>query len=583
MDVLRKLNRVLSRRQKAQIAGLLVLMLIGAALETVSVSMILPIVAAITQADALEANPAVIALAGMLRAADARSVVLWCLIALTVLYAVKNTYLYFFYAAQSAFVSLNQFLMSQALLQTLLARPYEFFLNANTADLAHAIENDVSNVWQLLGHVTSIMIEGVVSAALFAFLLWLEPGVTLVMTALLGGASLVVLLVIRPAVRAEGQKANLSQRLRAGWLLQMISGVREVRLSGTAAYFQRQYAKCGQIYADANRKRNVLNNLPRLLIETVCVAGLLLYLAVSAGSGRDIGGMLPEISVVILAAVRVMPGANRISGALVSITYLTPSLDRLAERLRGGSPSVPREETALPGAHALTLVREIFMRGITYCYPGSDTEVLREANIRIPAGACVGIVGPSGSGKSTLIGVLLGLLTPSAGTVTCDGTDVSENIVGWRAMIGCIPQSVFLLDGSVRDNVAFGCEHPDDERVWAVLEEARLREHVLKLPGGLDALLGERGCKLSGGQQQRVGIARALYADPQILVFDEATSSLDHETEAEVFAAIERLRGKKTIVVISHRAETLQRCDSVYRVGEGSVAPERMHARELDA
>ncbi|MDD6203290.1 MAG: ATP-binding cassette domain-containing protein, partial [Lachnospiraceae bacterium] len=210
-------------------------------------------------------------------------------------------------------------------------------------------------------------------------------------------------------------------------------------------------------------------------------------------------------------------------------------------------------------------------------YPNSKALIFDHADMTIPIGAAVGIVGTSGAGKTTIVDVMLGLLTLQTGQILADGVDVKTNYEGWLKNIGYIPQTIFMIDSTIRKNVAFGIadEEIDDNRVWEVLKEAQLDEFVRSLPDGLDTGIGERGIRLSGGQRQRIGIARALFEDPEVLVLDEATSALDNDTEAAIMESINRLHGKKTLVIIAHRLQTIEKCDMVFRVENGKIERER--------
>ena len=214
---------------------------------------------------------------------------------------------------------------------------------------------------------------------------------------------------------------------------------------------------------------------------------------------------------------------------------------------------------------------------ITYSYPGSDVKILDKADLKIPVGSSVGIVGTTGAGKSTLVDIMLGLLKPSAGVIRADGVDIRDNYRSFLKNVGYIPQMIFMLDDTIRNNVAFGVapEEQDEARIWEALKEAALDDFVRSLPEGLDTGIGERGIRISGGQRQRIGIARALYDDPEVLILDEATSALDNETENLIMESINRFMGRKTLVIIAHRLQTIEKCDMVFRVGEGRISRER--------
>jgi ABC-type multidrug transport system fused ATPase/permease subunit len=225
----------------------------------------------------------------------------------------------------------------------------------------------------------------------------------------------------------------------------------------------------------------------------------------------------------------------------------------------------------------LELHKSITFEGITYSYPNSDVKILDKADFEIPIGSSIGIVGTTGAGKSTLVDILLGLLKPQAGVIKADGADIKDNYRSFLKNVGYIPQMIFMLDDTIRNNVAFGipASEQSEERIWEALKEAALDDFVRGLPEGLDTGIGERGIRISGGQRQRIGIARALYADPEVLVLDEATSALDNETENLIMESINRFMGRKTLVIIAHRLQTIEKCDMVFRVGDGRIVRER--------
>ena len=333
---------------------------------------------------------------------------------------------------------------------------------------------------------------------------------------------------------------------------------------------------------NAVQKYNLYNSTPRLLIETVAIAGMIGYMLCLMQTGVSIRQVAPSLSVLALAAARLLPSANRINTYTTSIAYFEPFFMNVSDHLQAeihdedmtyDEHVYRRRETV----EKLPLHREISLENISYKYPNTDVYILKEANLKIPVGKSVGIVGTSGAGKTTIVDVMLGLLAPAEGRILADGVEVRAHYKEWLKNIGYIPQTIFMLDSTIRKNVAFGV--PDDEieeeRVWAALKEAQLDTYIRSLPDGLDTSIGERGIRLSGGQRQRIGIARALYEDPEVMVLDEATSALDGETEAAIMESINRLHGKKTLVIIAHRLTTIEKCDLVYRVGEQKAVRER--------
>jgi ABC-type multidrug transport system fused ATPase/permease subunit len=280
--------------------------------------------------------------------------------------------------------------------------------------------------------------------------------------------------------------------------------------------------------------------------------------------------------------MRLLPSANRINNYLTSISYFEPFFmgvsDNLQEEINDRNVNYDAEAyEARKEIKKLPVLKKIELKDIVYKYPNTDVLIFNHADMEIPVGCSVGVVGTSGAGKTTIIDVLLGLLNIQEGSILADGVEVREHYEEWLKNIGYIPQTIFMIDASIRKNVAFGVpdEEIDDNKVWQALKEAQLDEFVRGLPEGLDTGIGERGIRLSGGQRQRIGIARALFEDPEVLVLDEATSALDNETEAAIMDSINRLHGRKTLIIIAHRLQTIEKCDMVYRVENGQIARER--------
>jgi ABC-type multidrug transport system fused ATPase/permease subunit len=300
----------------------------------------------------------------------------------------------------------------------------------------------------------------------------------------------------------------------------------------------------------------------------VCaLAGLVI---VMLATGRPIEALLPILGLFAAAAFRLLPSANRMINSMHTIRYALPAVKIVhGELMLARAPAQPTPPAAsdLRFRDALTLER------VSFQYPGRSDAALREIDIRIPRGACIGFIGGSGAGKSTLIDVILGLHTPTTGRVCADSVDIHKNLRGWQRLIGYVPQTIFLMDDTLRRNVAFGLGDSDidDEAVARAIRAAQLDEFVASLPAGLETTVGERGVRLSGGQLQRIGIARALYHDPEVLVLDEATSALDAATERGVMAAVRSLRGHKTLIIVAHRLSTVEHCDWLYRLEAGRI------------
>ena len=388
----------------------------------------------------------------------------------------------------------------------------------------------------------------------------------------------VIKIVIKPIMKKSGKE---NQDFYSGlfkWISQTVTGIKEVKIGGKENYFIDEYLKCGYGYVNAVQKYSLYNNTPRLLIETICIICMVGYLAAVVIAGGDVATLTPIISVFALAAMRLMPCANRINNQLTNLAYFEPFVLGISDNLQDeiNNPDYVKEFSSKE-VKKLPVEKEIVLKDITYVYPNTEVFIFDKANMTIPVGSAVGIVGSSGAGKTTIVDILLGLLNLRDGKILADGVDVQTQYYGWLKNIGYIPQMIFMLDDTIRKNVAFGIpeEEIDDERVMQALKEAQLDEFVKGLPDGLDTTIGERGIRLSGGQRQRIGIARALYEDPEILILDEATSALDNDTEAAIMESINHFQGKKTLVIIAHRLQTIEKCDMVFRVENAQILRER--------
>jgi ABC-type bacteriocin/lantibiotic exporter with double-glycine peptidase domain len=390
-----------------------------------------------------------------------------------------------------------------------------------------------------------------------------------------GAITLLMMKVLKPKLTELGEKNLKIQSRIAKWRIQAIYGIKDVKVLHRESFFADNYESNGKIGASYSRKYSVINNMPRLLIETIFVSSILCYIIVYILSGNDVTSLVSMIGTLGVAAVRIMPCVNRINTYITDITYFKPCLDYVYENMNINEISRRNNQTLKPvdDTKTMELRDKIELKNIVYAYPNTDKLIFDHANMSVPYGKSVGIMGPSGAGKSTIVDILLGLLTVREGTIECDKVNIFDNYPAWLSQIGYIPQSIYLVDEPIRNNIAFGIgdDEIDDNRIWEVLEEAQLKEFIETLPEGLDTAIGDRGVRLSGGQRQRIGIARALYHNPEILVFDEATSALDNETEAAVMEAINSFHGRKTMVIIAHRLNTIEKCDIIYKVDEGKI------------
>lgn len=587
LKIINKFSCILNKQQKVRVIIIGIMMVIGAFLETLGVGLILPLVTAITTPNFIETNQYARMVCDFFDLHTTRTFMIVVIVAMIFVYVFKNLYLFLEYYVQYRFICNNRFSVQCKLMNVYLRRPYEYFLNAESGEIVRVVTGDTGNTFLLLSSVLAFFTEAVVSAALIITIIVTDPFMAFLLAVVLGGMMLLLGKLIKPVLKRAGLKNQKNTGMMNKWLLQSISGIKEVKVAEKEDYFLEQFSKYGKRAIDSEKKNSVLGTVPRLAIEAFGISAMLAVIAILMWRGREVDTMLPQLSAFAMAAVRLMPSVNRMSAYLNAMSYQEPALDKMLEHLsvaekweneRGGeSGAALRESADGSGERVITLERQVEFSDIIYSYPNAVHPVLEHANMVLPVGKSVGIVGASGSGKTTAIDILLGLLSPQMGQVLVDGVDIQENYSGWLAHLGYIPQMIFMLDDTIRANIAFGMPTKDinDEQVWKALEEAQLKEFVQSLPDGLDTTIGERGVRLSGGQRQRIGIARALYTDPELLIFDEATSALDNETEAAIMESINALHGRKTMVIIAHRLTTIEECDIVYRVENRKIKRER--------
>lgn len=583
LKILKKMNVLLDARQKRAMVALIFMMLIGGVLESLGISMIVPIVTVVMDPAAVQENEllsSVYEAMGMKSNAEFAMFALLAFVAMTV---IKNIYLFFQQKMQLRFVYTNQFATSRRMMINFMQRPYEYYLNADTSVIQRNITSDVNNMYGLILSCLQLFSECIVFVCLVvALFLYSDPMMILMVAALMIVLLFVIKKVLKPIMIRAGQD---NQDFYSGlykWIEQSVMGIKEIKIGCKENYFINEYAKCGEGYVNSVQKYNLFNATPRLLIETVCIAGMVGYFVLIIGQGAQIKDLLPQLSALAVAAMRLLPSANRINNYQTSISYFEPFFmgvsDNLQEEIHDGTVTYdPEAYRKKRNVEKLPVKEEIRLEDITYKYPNTETWIFDHANMEIPVGASVGIVGVTGAGKTTIVDILLGLLQMESGRILADGVNVNENYAGWLKNIGYIPQTIFMIDDSIRKNVAFGVpeEEIDDKKVWRALEEAALDDFVKSLPDGMETGIGERGIRISGGQRQRISIARALYEDPEVLVLDEATSALDNETEAAIMDSINRLHGRKTLIIIAHRLQTIEKCDMVYRVQAGKISRER--------
>lgn len=568
MTIYQKVWQLLTSKFRRKAIILLVLMLIGMLLETLGIGLVIPALALMTQSDLIARYPAVEPVLAFLGYPSHERLVIGGMLIFVGVYAIKAVFLAFLAWQQSSFVYGFQASLSQRIFAGYLRQPYTFHLQRNSAQLIRNVTGEVSILVTVAKSVLMLLTEGFVLLGITILLLSVESlGAILVIT-VVALSGWVFYRFSRKHLKRWGEERQHHEGLRIQHLQQGLGGVKDVKILGREDEFLSQYEYHNNVSAHVGQRYNALQQFPRLWLELLAVMGLATLVLVMIARDNPLDTLLPTIGVFAAAAFRLMPSINRVLGAIQGLRYSAPVINTLYNEVQQ-FVSIPQSTiNDFP-----SLNRSLCLDQVCFKYPSVQNHSLQDVNIDIACGTSVGFVGGSGAGKSTLVDIILGLLTPTSGTVKVDGIDIQSNMRGWQDQFGYVPQSIYLTDDSLRRNIAFGLpsDQIDEDVIWRAIRAAQLESFVKDLPQGLDTIVGERGIRLSGGQRQRIGIARALYHDPAVLVLDEATSSLDSNTERGVMEAVYNLRGKKTVLIVAHRLSTVEHCDRLYRLESGKV------------
>ncbi len=570
MKMITKLWQLIAIEQRKTLFVVMVLMLIGMLLETLSVGLVIPAIAIMTQPDFISQYPSLAPVLSYLGSPSMEGIVIIGMFALIVIYAIKSLFLGFLAWRQMGFVYNVQAGLSYELFSGYLSLPYLFHLQRNSAQLI----NNVINETNLFTHSVliagmTILTESLVMIGILTLLIIVEPIGAITVALILGVAGFTFNRMTKGALLKWGEARQKHEGFRIQHLQQGLGGAKDVKLLGRENSFLMEYKIHNDGSARIGWKSKTLSQLPRLWLELLAVTGIAILVLIMIKQGRELETILPTMGLFAAAAFRIMPSVNRILIAIQSLRFSMPVIERLYDETR----LIKDTAASIVSDEIVSFNGSLELENISFQYPGSDKQIIDNISLTIPCGASVGFIGGSGAGKSTLVDILLGLLTPSEGMVKIDSKDIQKNLRNWQDHIGYVPQTIFLTDDSLRRNIAFGLNNDqiDEHAVIHAVKASQLEQFVKDLPQGLDTIVGERGVRLSGGQRQRIGIARALYHDPQVLVLDEATSSLDIETEQGVMDSVRALQGDKTIVIVAHRLSTVEHCDILFRFENGAL------------
>ena len=573
LTYLNKCTAMVPREMRRQWAALVPLILLVAAAESAGAAVVYGLVKIVADPSRVVEVPVAATIAAQLPWQGREAVVTAFATLAALFYLAKNAFLIWVGTTRTRIAARSVALLASRMFRGYLRAPYPFHFRRNSADLIRQINQSVEMMLGVLSSSATVASEMLVTVGFVAVLMRAAPEGTLVAGALLAALLAVLLKLVRRHAVHLGQRAHHLRMAVVQSVQQGLGGIKEVKVLGREQHFCDAHTNGQDEYARVQVSRARLDAMPRLVIESAFALGAFVVVVLVTWGGGHSPDVTPLLGLYGYAVLRLLPSANRIQWYVNEIRYHSSVVEQLYEDFLfvNRQPTAHRDapvDSSDQGFGALAL------EGVSYAYDGTETRVLDDVRLQIRSGESVGVVGPTGAGKTTLVDLIVGLLSPSSGRITIDGVDLSSRLSWWQRRIGYVPQETYLVDDSLRRNIALGIADPeiDDGRLGVALQMAQLDEFVASLPDGLDTFVGERGIRLSGGQRQRVGIARALYHQPDVLVFDEATSSLDNATETEVTKAIEALHGLKTLVVIAHRLTTVRHCDRLVFLVDGRVS-----------
>jgi len=574
MKSLFKIFTIFTPKQLQYCAFIVFCMFIGAVFEAVGIGAILPLISVMGDPGFLVKHKIIADYASIFGIVTHNEFVIASAGALIVVYIIKNLYMAWQTKLQIDFAMKNQIYYAGQLLAGYLNKPYLYHLDHNSMTLMRNVSGGAGTVFTgILVPTLTLFTEIITALMIWSMLIAVDAFTAVVVAGILGAMMYSIIKMFRRKITKQGIIQNECNAIQSKWLNQGLGAIKETKVLRREAFFNNKFNKAYADFGDANCKFNFINQIPRMFIETIVVSGLLLLIITKLLFGNAPMDIVPLLGVLALAAFRLMPSANRIVNLSNSIKFQMPLFDEIYDEFIDiRQRQMDGSEILLPSDDKkMKFDDELRMEHLGFQYPEGNEEVLQDVSFVVPKGSFVGIIGQSGAGKTTFVDILLGLLNPTSGRICADGIDIYSDIRAWQANLAYVPQSIYLIDGTIRENIALGTaeEEMDDTKIERVLQMAELHDFVEELPNRIYTTVGERGVKLSGGQRQRIGIARALYYEPEVLILDEATSALDNETEKSITATILKLKGQITIIAIAHRVSTLVDCDFKIKFEDG--------------
>ncbi len=569
MNYLKKFFFIISQEQRYSLIYVFLLMLIGMVLETFSIGLVIPLINTMLQYDNTTYRFNEILFYFFSRDFSLIELYLIGLSVVLLVFTIKTLFMSYLYWKQYSFAYNVNRELSQKMYEGYVDLPYSFHLTNNSSLAIKNITNEVANMTGVVIQSLQVATDIFIFFGITCLLLYYQPVGAIGVGLMIGIPVFMFYRLFKERILKWGKQREINEGNRVKLIQEGIGGIKDIKVLGREKSFFESYSFYNYNQTRADQLKSFVTALPKQWIEYVSIIGIVILVLVLIFEGRNPESIVASLAIFAAAAFRILPSTNRILSGVQLIKYFVPSIDILDDLLK----KFGNKENQINFSDKFSFKKNIRIENLCFAYPEQDKNVLNDINIDIKKGELIGVIGKSGSGKSTLINILLGLLDIKSGSIYVDDYDISNDFKRWQKLIGFVSQNIFLKNDTILNNIAFGIHQDqiDTQRIQKCLELSNLDKFINELPKKLQTEVGERGIRLSGGQLQRIGIARALYENPEIIIFDEATSALDFETEKEVLKSINTLRKEKTIIMVTHRVNNLEKFDKIFFIEDGKM------------
>lgn len=569
ISTLKKINFLITKSQRKGLAILTFLLFVGMIFEVFGLGILIPTLSIILDPEFIDKTPLLLTIRNYFPYVSDKNFTYFFLIFIVLVYFLKSLFMIFLLFKQNRFLTNTVTYISNSLFSSYMSQPYRFYLNRNGSELLKNIQIEINYFFNFLMSLISLVIEGGFILAILLTLVYIEPFGAISIGIFYGVLSVVFLSFTKHKLNIWGKTRQSIDKQLTKIALEGLGGIKDLIILGKTSFYIENFSKINYLRSRLTSNQSTLSQIPRFYLEFISILGLISFMILLIIQGEDPDSIITIIGVFVAATFRMIPSLNKIMAATQSIKYNQNSLNLIYDEIRLFS-NINNQYHLNDN---FKFKNEIEFDKLYFGF-SKDKIVLSNINLKIKYGQTVGLIGESGSGKSTLVDLIIGLHEPNSGKILIDGDSNLHSTQDWRHNIGYVSQSIFLIDDSIKKNIAFGV--PENEinnsRIEEVLTQVQLSRYIKDLKFGIETKVGERGVQLSGGQRQRIGIARALYNQTNILILDEATSALDSETEKEVMESINNLKGDKTIFIIAHKMTTLSNCDIVLEIKNKSIS-----------